>query len=822
MRTLALASVRHRLGSFAAVVVSVLLASALLTALGVLLESGLRSGVPPQRYAGADVVVGAAQAVEVVEDLDLRLAERAPLPADAAARVAAVPGVREAIPESATAVLVDGVPAQAVGWGTAALAPSELVGGRAPATPTELVLDAGLAAELGASPGSRVPVAVGGVPEEYEVTGVTGTSVPRRPAAYLTDQRALELAGGQVDVVGVLADQGVDPDALAESIAAALPGATTYTGVRRGDAEFLDAGEARGYLITLSSSFAGTTLMIAVLVVASTLALSIGQRARELALLRAVAATPAQIHRMVGTEVLLVSGAAAVLGALPGIWAAGLLRDAFADAGQLPPDFALALSPAPPLAAILLVVGTARFAAWLAVRRPASADPMTALRESALAPPQVSALRARSGWACVASGLVLCALPLVIPGELAAAGAAASAMLTVIGAALLGPRLVLAATSLVSRPLTALAPVAAPLALASVRANARRFASVVVPILLAVTVAGVQVFTQTTVAAAASAQSTEGMRADVVVAGEAGVAPQVTDALREVADDVVPLVRGQVAARHTTLGEPNLTPLAAQGVDTPATVLDLDVREGDLNAMTADSVALSTQAAATLGVSPGDRLPLVLGDGAEITPQVTALYARGLGYGDVTLPHDVLLPHTTTKLDHLVLVRGADEPTVTAALGPFTGVRAVDSAHLASAGESERDGDSWTNLIALVVLLGYLAISVVNTLVMATARRGQEFALLRLVGTRRAQVLRVVRLEALLLTSIALLVGAAAVLPALAGLSYGLTESPIPTTPWQVWATITATTLLLTLTATTIPARTTLRPPPVSLLGSTT
>ncbi|QUF05685.1 ABC transporter permease [Actinosynnema pretiosum subsp. pretiosum] len=822
MRILALASVRHRLGSFAAVAVAVLLASALLTALGVLLESGLRSGVPPQRYAAADVVVGAAQAVEVVEDLDLRFAERAPLPADAAQRIASAPGVREAIAESATAVLVDGAPAQAVGWGTAPLAPSTLVRGRAPAAPSELVLDAGLADALSAGPGDRVRVAVGGVPQEYEVTGVTDTSAPRRPALYLTDERALELAGGQVDVVGVLAEPGATPEALAESISRALPGATTYTGVRRGDAEFLDAGEARGHLVTLSSSFAGTVLMIAVLVVASTLTLSIGQRARELALLRAVAATPAQIHRMVGAEVLVVSGTAAVLGALPGIWAAGLLRDAFAGAGRLPPDFALALSPVPPLAAVLLVVGTARFAAWLAARRPASADPMTALRESALPPPRVGALRARSGWACVGSGLLLCALPLFVPGELAAAGAAASAMLTVIGAALLGPRLVLASASLVSRPLTALFPVAAPLALASVRADARRFASVVVPILLAVTVAGVQVFTQTTVAAAAGAQSTEGMRADVVVAGEAGLAPQVATALREVADEVVPLVRGQVAARHTTLGEPTLTPLAAQGVDAPGAVLDLDVREGDLNSMTTGSVALSTLAAATLGVALGDRLPLILGDGAEITPTVAALYARGLGYGDVTLPRDVLLPHTTTKLDHLILVRGADEPAVTAALDGYAGVRAVPSADLTSAGQSERDGDSWTNLIALVVLLGYLAISVVNTLVMATARRGQEFALLRLVGTGKAQVLRVVALEALLLASLALLVGAAAVLPSLAGLSYGLTATPIPTTPWQVWAAITTTTLLLTLAATTIPARTTLRPPPVTLLSAAT
>ncbi|HEX2130657.1 MAG TPA: hypothetical protein VHH15_03790, partial [Actinophytocola sp.] len=79
MRRLALAAIRHRRGSFVGVFVAVLCATVLMTALGVLFESGMRAGVAPQRYAGAAVVVGGQQAMPVTEDLDVPFSERVPL-----------------------------------------------------------------------------------------------------------------------------------------------------------------------------------------------------------------------------------------------------------------------------------------------------------------------------------------------------------------------------------------------------------------------------------------------------------------------------------------------------------------------------------------------------------------------------------------------------------------------------------------------------------------------------------------------------------------------------------------------------------------------
>ena len=65
MWLVALASLRFRCLSFVGVFVTVLAAASLITATGSLLEGGIRGDVPPERLAGADIVVAADQTVTV-------------------------------------------------------------------------------------------------------------------------------------------------------------------------------------------------------------------------------------------------------------------------------------------------------------------------------------------------------------------------------------------------------------------------------------------------------------------------------------------------------------------------------------------------------------------------------------------------------------------------------------------------------------------------------------------------------------------------------------------------------------------------------------
>jgi putative ABC transport system permease protein len=815
------ATIRHRKGPFVGVFVAVCCAAALLTALGVLFESGLRAGVPPQRYAGAAVVVTARQSIAVAEDLDQPFSERVPLPAATVDRIAGVPGVAAAVGDVTVPVTLDGLPVAGHGWAAAVLTPFTLRDGQAPRT-GGVVLDSALAAAHGLGVGDEVDLAVGAVPRTFTVTGVTARAIDRESTLFFTDAQARELFGrpAQVDAVGVLSEPGVDADDLADRIGAALPAVAVHTGDVRGDAEFLDVGQVRSQLVVLSLAFAGTALMIAMLVVASTLALSVQQRRREIALLRAVAATPRQVHRMIGAEILLVAGTAAVCGAVPGFALAHGLRSAFASAGLLPADFGLAIGPVPPLVAVLLCVGTARLAGWVAARRVARIQPVEALRESSVDAAPLGRARVSAGLAALALGLAASVLPVFLPGEVAAAGAGGSAMLIVVGIALLGPRLVAVVIGVIGAPLRKVSPVGGYLAVANVTAGARRLAVAVTPLVLAVTLASVQIFAQTTVAAAAEDQADEGVVADFVVTAPSGLAPSVTDDVRaaEGVAAVTPVVRSQV---FVTGGAVGISALAAQGVDPAglAGTLELEPREGSLGDLVGNTVALSAMAAETAGVGVGDTLEVTLGDGTAVRLGVVATYGRGLGFGDVTLPHDVLAEHTTTRLDQSILVDAADTAAARRSLAALPGLTVLDRDGLAAAGQSQRDTETWVNLIALFVVLGYVAIAVVNTLVMATAARSREFALLRLVGSGAGQVRRMTGIESLIVVGTALVVGSVAALPPLAGVSLALTESPVPSVEPLAYLGIVVATAVLGVLAIGIPTRLALRARPVSVIA---
>ncbi len=836
MRDIAWATIKNHKASFTGVFVAVFLASTLVTALGVLMESGLRGGLAPERYTGAGVVVAGHQTVPVAEDLDPHLSERVRLPADVVDEVADVPGVEEAVGDVSVPLGVTGtgnVPVHGHGWSSAVLTPFELRDGAEPTEPQDVVLDTDLAAAAGVGVGDDIEITHGSRPATYTVTGMAAATHgdgTRQSSLFFSDERvrAMSPDPGQVDTVGVVATSGTDPDELAERIESSLTGhdVRTYTEDGRADAEFLDVGQARAELVLLAGAFAGTAIMIAMFVVASTVALSVQQRRREFALLRAVGATPRQVRRMVGSETMIVAGLAALLGALPGFGAAYLLKAGFVSAGMIPDDFELALSPGPAVLAIALSLGCARLAGWIVARKPARTKAVEALGSAEVEPAGLSRLRVGLGWVFAALGLVASFLPIVLPGTVAVAGAASSAVFLVVAAALLGPALMAAATRIIAAPLRR-SRVAGYLAAANTQANSRRMAAAVTPLVLAIAIASVQLFSQSTVSSAAVQQSADGIVADAVVSGTGGgIGGDVVDSLAD-ADTigtVTPVVRSEVIVSYSELGEPALEPYSAQGV-TPTRLentMDLEVRDGDLAGLSDDDVALSQMAADTFGVEVGDRIDVVLGDGTEIRPAVTAIYGRGLGFGDITMHHDVLADHTTTGLTDLVLLSAAgDLAAVSDSVDDIAGdLTVTDAEGLAAAGQAERDAASWTNIIALLVLLVYMAIAVVNTLVMATAERGRELALLQLVGTTRRQVRRMMRVESLMIVAVASVVGTVIAIPPLMGMSLGMTESALPSVPLPLYGAIVGATALLGVLSIGVPTRISMRSRPVDAIGA--
>lgn len=847
MFSLAWSTIRARRGGFVAAFVALFFGAAVITASGVLLESGLRSGVPAERYAAAAVVAGGGQSLDVPDNPSVPFAERVLLPTGTADQVARVPGVRKAVPERSVEVTVSsrgggvvsaGVPVYAHGWSSAQLAPFTLTAGRQPRGPGEAVLDVGLAARAGVSTGDTTRIAVGSVPADYRVVGLVSAPVlHRQSAVFVTDALAAELSGrpDRITAVGVLAAPGVNADELAARISGTLRGdvpVTTYTGHSLGDVEFLDVGQARGVLTALSASLMGTVTMVVLFVVAATLGLSIQQRRRELAVLRAIAATPRQIHRMIGAELLLVSVAGGLLGSLPGFAAAGLLRDAFADAGVLPPDLELAYSPLPAVAALLLCVLGGWAAGYFTVRRIARANPVDALGEAAVDRAEPGSVRKAFGVILLALGVVAgTVLPRVVPGMAAVGSAAGSVLLLMTGTALLGPYLMRIATAFAA-PLLNRGRISGYLAVANTRANARRLSGAVVPLALALAMAAVQIFSITTAEAAAADQVKSGVTAGFVLSGgPSGLSPDVVDAVRKVPGvrSALPVVRSQVLLEYRMFQDVETESFAAQGIapEDVGTTMDLAVGPGSLDGLRGDTVALSRTAAGTAGAEVGDTVHLYLGDGTKRSLRVVALYANGLGFGDVTAPHDLLAEHTTSGLDDSVLVSAADGADLTrtgVALrglsARFPGLTVLDRSAFSTAQQKQQRQQSSTNLIGNGLLLLYLVIGVVNTLVMATGARRREFAMLRLIGTKRRHVRRMMALEAAIVVAAATAIGTAVAIVPLTGISIATTGRALPAVEPLVYGAIVLATGVIGFSSIVLAARAAMRGRPVDAVGS--
>ncbi|MBD7996410.1 ABC transporter permease [Arthrobacter sp. Sa2CUA1] len=793
MLSLAKASIRHHRGGFAGVFVAVFLCAALITAMGVLIESGLRGGTAPQRLQGADVVVGAPQELPVPEDLAVPFTERVLLPASAVADIAAVPGVERAIGSiSIPLAAADGRSVPAAAWESAALTPYTLMSGAPPRSASDVVVDESFAA----APGDRIVLSHGGVPAEYTVSGVAATASAATgeaaaPAVFLSTAGAGALwpHGDTVAVVGVIAGPGVNPDQLAADIEASVAGVVGYTGDRRGDVENLGGAGARSMLLLLSSSLAGVAVMTAVFVTAGTLSLSILSRRREFAVLRAVGAGANQTLGLVVREVLLVSAAAAVLGAVPGFWLAGFLGGQFAGAGVIPGNFQLAFSPLPALAAVLISVGAAVGASLTAARGTVRTAPTTALRGAVTEAPQLGRGRIITGLALLGAGALTAVLPVVVPGNGGLAAAGSSILLLVIGAGVLGPLLVTAVLRF-ARPVLRRST-SAPLVLADANASAfpRRLAAGMVPLALAIALGSVQFFMPTTVEAEAAQQSRDGVVADYLVSGPGGISTDLAGRVAALSgvETAAPVARSSVLTTTRFLGlEDEVQPYAVQGLPagTLDGALDLAVRKGSLDRLSEPgTVALSTALAHEAGVEPGDDFRFSYGDGTEAAAVVVATYERGLGFGDVAVDNGTLLQHTTSGLNDYLLLTvepGADAGAVAAALHGL-GLTVLDREDFGAAGAGERNAQSWVSVIAMLILLGYLAVSVANTLIMATARRRPELELLRTLGATNAQLRRMTGAESVLLVVPAIILGTVLALPPLMGIALSVSGQPLPT-----------------------------------------
>ncbi len=817
MLRLAVLSARGRLGTFTGAFVALFAAAVLSMAWGMQLESLLRTHPPVERYASAAAVVAGQQ--NTGHKGDVLLGERARVSAALAPRLAAVPGIRAAIGDVSVPALLGGRTVTAHGWSSAALTPYVLTAGRPPAGPGEVV--SGYPAPLGA----RLTLAAA---EPARTVTVVGVAVPRLPvtqqtAIFLTDAEATRLAGhpGWVDAIGVLAGPGFDVSRLS----AAAGGAQVLTGGARGAAENPQIERTRKVMIPVTAAFGGLAMFIAMFVVASTLGLSIQQREREIALLRAVAATPGQIRRMIAWEASIVALAGSAAGIWPGIVAGRALGHALVGHGIMPPNLTLGVDWPPAAASVGGGVLTALLAVLAAGRRAARVPATLALADAAAEPRRLGPGRVIGGLIALAGAVPLFAVSTTTTAaQTAAATSELNAVFLVVAAACFGPVVAYAVARLLARALAALSPVGGFLAAANLGAATRLFSSASTPLVLTVGLSCTLFFGSTTVEHAITQQQRAALTGQLAIttAGSGLPAAALADARG------TPGVRSAVALTSTTLG-----PSLGVASDTIAVQiltggqgggLDADVQAGSLNDLHGDAIALGRHRADAVRARVGDRVGIMLGDGTRTHATVVAIYGRDLAFGDALLAPELAAGHQTIPLLNEILVL-TDQPAPVVAkrlLGlaqRYPGLHVSDSASLVTANAANDELNNWLGPFFVAMIFAFTSIAVINTLVMIALRRRRELALLRLTGATKRQVRSMARWEAVLIIAIGLGTGLAIAATALLPLSHALTGGYRPYVPAGWLAAILGVSALLALVALSVPTRRALRTRPVEAIG---
>jgi putative ABC transport system permease protein len=196
-----------------------------------------------------------------------------------------------------------------------------------------LLVSSERATEQGLTVGSKVDADVAGEKSSYTVGGIY-TSTAALPNSIMVTLDAANAAGvpKQDSAAFVVRQPGADPKAVEagiEKVIADLPSVT----LKNQDEFAAEQRKPIDQLLYIIYALLGLAVIIAVLGIINTLALSVIERTREIGLLRAVGLSRRQLRTMLRLESVAIALLGAVLGVVLGLAAGWALQRSLADDG---------------------------------------------------------------------------------------------------------------------------------------------------------------------------------------------------------------------------------------------------------------------------------------------------------------------------------------------------------------------------------------------------------------------------------------------------------------------------------------------------------
>jgi putative ABC transport system permease protein len=643
--------------------------------------------------------------------------------------------------------------------------------GRPPESDNEVVFDRRLLDESGYEIGATVPIQTMTGINDYQLVGDFRFGKNNATAgAYLVAftttaaQQQFNLVGKYQEIQIGVAD-GTDVSVVQERIAAILPSGVEVVPT---EAVVQDQQDDVGSIVDIFGTvllvFAGISLFVAAFLIFNVFLIVVGQRVRELALLRAVGATGRQVAFSVMLEGLAVGLVASVIGYLGGLVVALFLNFVLNAGGFGSGETQLVLSPRSFLIALAVGVGTTLLASIIPAVSSTRIPPVAAMREgfrlslgSTKGLGITGAILAAAGGAAIAWALI--ASPDTVP-MFAALGI--GALVVFIGAALLSAALASPTARALGLPFRRLYHTTGEMARQNAAREPNRTAFTAAALMIGLALVSMSLVVGTSLRTSFVKTLSSGVTADWYVTTDQffGFTPEVANALKQ-SDKFVAVTGVQQGPMQVAGSTKQFSALDFTVIDQ---LLNLDIREG---AVTADTgLMLKTDAAEDLGIGAGDTVTVTFQETGEVELPVLAVYENSGVVGNWLIDQNTYADNFTDQNDFLVAALsapGVSEDDARAAIeeviAPFPQLEAQDRDQFQATQEEQLNALLIVIVVFLLLAIGIATIGIVITMALSVFERTRELGLLRAVGMGRVQVRRMIRVEAVIVAVFGALMG---------------------------------------------------------------
>ncbi|MCL2419630.1 MAG: ABC transporter permease [Conexibacteraceae bacterium] len=649
----------------------------------------------------------------------------------------------------------------------AQLSPYRLVEGRAPHGPGEVVMDRGTATKYHYRIGDTVLIDLPNSAEHFRITGIVTFGNDSNLAGITlagfdeaTAQRLFNLTG-HYNTISVLSASGADTVRLQQQIEAVLPhGVQVVSGQQLVNELTSAIDNELSFISTLLLIFALIALLVGGFTIYNTFSITVGQRTRELALLRVVGASRRQLFRSVLGEAAITGFVAALIGLGMGVLAALGLKALLGAFGIDLPSSPLVFKARTPVVAIAVGVGVTVLSAIVPARRAVRIAPVAALVDPSGERPE--RLRGRRGIVGgVAAAIAVVAVAAGVAGaQVGLVGIGALAAMFAVAA--LAPAVARPLADVLGRPLALRLGVAGRLGRANAMRSPRRTAQTAAALMIGLTLVSTIAVLGASLSTSVTQSVDTAINADYIITGNGGFSRSVVSAVSHLpgVTTATTIYRGQFEFRGS-LG--SLTAASPQNL---AETVNLQVTTGRASAaMAAGELLIDSNTARSDNLHVGSVVPVRFAQTGSTTMRIGGIFKPNPLVGSFVTGDRYFIPHFHSPQPGAVLLRTAPgSPDLNPKLNNHILVPYANVSSKTKAQFEQDEQKSINQLLGLVYVLLALAvviamIGIVNTLMLSVFERTREIGLLRAVGMERRQVRWMVRAESVIIAVFGAVVG---------------------------------------------------------------